>query len=120
MGRSLDGILQTTDPDTGTLSDQGRVPLPDPVAYRPPMADPEPDPPSWQDYANCLGVDPDVFFPQRGESAQAAKAICAGCTVREECLEANLHEKKGVWGGMDQLQRQRLRAARARARAASA
>ena len=20
---------------------------------------------SWQDYANCLGVDPDLFFPER-------------------------------------------------------
>lgn len=120
MGRSLDGILQTTEPETGTLSDQGRVPLPDPVAYRPPVADPAPAPLSWKDYANCLGVNPDLFFPERGESAQPAKAICAGCTVREECLEANFHEKKGVWGGLDQRQRQSLRAARARARAASA
>ena len=21
---------------------------------------------AWQDYANCLGVDPDLFFPERG------------------------------------------------------
>ena len=23
---------------------------------------------SWQDEANCLGVDPDLFFPERGAS----------------------------------------------------
>ncbi|NDH11306.1 MAG: WhiB family transcriptional regulator, partial [Actinobacteria bacterium] len=23
---------------------------------------------SWQDFANCLGVDPDLFFPERGAS----------------------------------------------------
>ena len=21
---------------------------------------------TWQEYANCLGVDPDLFFPERG------------------------------------------------------
>ena len=25
---------------------------------------------SWQDYANCLGVDPDLFFPERGASTK--------------------------------------------------
>ncbi len=24
---------------------------------------------NWQDEANCLGVDPDLFFPERGESS---------------------------------------------------
>ena len=23
---------------------------------------------AWQDQANCLGVDPDLFFPERGAS----------------------------------------------------
>ena len=30
----------------------------------------EADEKSWQDYANCLGVDPDLFFPERGASTQ--------------------------------------------------
>lgn len=28
---------------------------------------------SWQDFANCLGVDPDLFFPERGASTREAK-----------------------------------------------
>ena len=57
--------------------------------------------PSWQDYANCLGVDPDLFFPERGASTREAKEVCRGCVVREECLEyAITHsEKFGIWGG---------------------
>src|SRR3546814_17477999 len=42
---------------------------------------------SWQDYANCLGVDPDLFFPERGASTREAKEVCRGCVVREDCLE---------------------------------
>ena len=42
----------------------------------------EPDDKSWQDYANCLGVDPDLFFPERGASTREAKEVCRGCVVR--------------------------------------
>ena len=31
---------------------------------------------SWQDEANCLGVDPDLFFPERGASTREAKEVC--------------------------------------------
>ena len=41
----------------------------------------------WQENANCLGVDPDLFFPERGASTREAKGVCAGCEVRLECLE---------------------------------
>jgi hypothetical protein len=41
----------------------------------------------WQDAANCLGVDPDLFFPERGASTREAKEVCKGCVVRGECLE---------------------------------
>ena len=27
----------------------------------------------WQERANCLGVDPDLFFPERGASTREAK-----------------------------------------------
>ncbi len=37
---------------------------------------------SWQDLANCLGVDPDLFFPERGASTREAKEVCRGCEVR--------------------------------------
>ena len=38
----------------------------------------------WQDFANCLGVDPDLFFPERGASTREAKEVCRGCVVRED------------------------------------
>ncbi len=41
----------------------------------------------WQDLANCLGVDPDLFFPERGASTREAKEVCKGCVVRGDCLE---------------------------------
>lgn len=67
--------------------------------------------PGWQDYANCLGVDPDLFFPARGASTEEAKEVCRGCVVREDCLEYALEsgEKVGIWGGMSERERRRLR-----------
>jgi WhiB family redox-sensing transcriptional regulator len=41
--------------------------------------------------------------------AETAKAICAGCQVRADCLEAGLEEKYGVWGGTSARERARLR-----------
>jgi WhiB family redox-sensing transcriptional regulator len=80
--------------------------------------DEEHDDRSWHDQANCLGVDPDLFFPERGASTREAKEVCRGCVVREECLEYALSngEKFGIWGGMSERERRRLRRARALAR----
>jgi WhiB family redox-sensing transcriptional regulator len=68
----------------------------------------------WQDLANCLGVDPDLFFPERGASTKEAKEVCRGC------LEYALGngEKFGIWGGMSERERRRIRRQRALARAA--
>jgi WhiB family redox-sensing transcriptional regulator len=76
---------------------------------------------SWQDQANCLGVDPDLFFPERGASTREAKEVCRGCVVREDCLEYALAngEKFGIWGGMSERERRRIRRARALARRAN-
>ena len=61
----------------------------------------------WQERANCLGVDPDLFFPERGASTREAKAVCRGCEVRVDCLEYALAngEKFGIWGGMSERER---------------
>jgi WhiB family redox-sensing transcriptional regulator len=77
---------------------------------------------TWQEYANCLGVDPDLFFPERGASTKEAKEVCRGCVVRDECLEYALSngEKFGIWGGMSERERRRIRRARAIARRAAA
>ncbi len=74
--------------------------------------------PTWQRKANCMGVDPDLFFPERGASTREAKEVCRGCVVREDCLEYALAngEKFGIWGGMSERERRRVRRARALAR----
>lgn len=79
------------------------------------------EPEGWQLLANCLGVDPDLFFPERGASTKEAKAVCQGCVVREECLEYALAngEKFGIWGGLSERERRRIRRQRALARAAA-
>ncbi|MGB5756677.1 MAG: WhiB family transcriptional regulator [Acidimicrobiales bacterium] len=70
---------------------------------------------SWQEFANCLGVDPDLFFPERGASTREAKEVCRGCVVRPDCLEFALAngEKFGIWGGMSERERRRIRRQRA-------
>ncbi len=69
----------------------------------------------WQENANCLGVDPDLFFPERGASTREAKSVCRGCEVRIECLEYTLAhgEKFGIWGGLSERERRRVRRQRA-------
>jgi WhiB family transcriptional regulator, redox-sensing transcriptional regulator len=71
----------------------------------------------WQEEANCLGVDPDLFFPERGASTREAKEVCRGCVVRESCLEYALAngEKFGIWGGLSERERRRIRRQRAQA-----
>jgi len=65
----------------------------------------------WQDQANCLGVDPDLFFPERGASTREAKEVCRGCVVKQDCLEFALAngEKFGIWGGLSERERRKLR-----------
>jgi WhiB family redox-sensing transcriptional regulator len=74
----------------------------------------EPRPPWWH-AALCKGVDPDLFFPTQGEPTKEAKAVCAGCPVRTECLEYALanSERTGVWGGTSERERRALRRQRA-------
>lgn len=53
----------------------------------------------------------DIFFPDQGGDYEVAKEVCAGCPVKEPCLEFALAggEKYGIWGGMSERQRRRLR-----------
>jgi WhiB family redox-sensing transcriptional regulator len=72
--------------------------------------------PRWQRRGACRrpGVDPDAFFPEKGGSTRAAKAICAGCPVKAQCLAYALanDDRFGVWGGLSERERRRLRPAR--------
>jgi WhiB family redox-sensing transcriptional regulator len=65
---------------------------------------------AWRQRAACRGVDPDIFYPVSEEEAEEAKAICAGCTVSETCLEYALsnRERDGVWGGATERERRRM------------
>jgi WhiB family redox-sensing transcriptional regulator len=66
---------------------------------------------AWQDFANCRGADPDLFFPERGASTRTAKSICRECTVQDQCLEFAIvsSEKFGIWGGMSERERRKIR-----------
>ena len=76
-----------------------------------------PSPSSWRDKAACRGADSDVFFPERGESADPARQVCARCPVRQPCLVYALDEKiaHGIWGGLTERERRVLRVPRQRA-----
>ena len=64
-------------------------------------------PAPWTVDAACADADPAVFFIDHGRPAAPAKAICAGCPVRVECLDFALasRERFGVWGGMTEKER---------------
>ncbi len=53
----------------------------------------------------------DDWFPERGASTRDAKAVCADCLVRYECLTYAQWERIdfGIWGGLSPLERKVLR-----------
>jgi len=71
----------------------------------------------WRDKAACRGLDPEIFFPERGDSLTlaSARAVCRDCDVQVECLEYALDygERMGVWGGTSERDRQKIRKRRA-------
>ena len=73
--------------------------------------------PGWQYWAACKGVDPDLFFAERGAPTRPAKKICSSCLVCEDCLEYSmtLPERFGIWGGLSERERRRLRRQRRKA-----
>jgi WhiB family redox-sensing transcriptional regulator len=84
------------------------------------MTDPSPldDTPAWQFRAACRGEDASLFFApgyfERKEEKElrevGAKAICARCPVRVDCLEyaLRIREPHGVWGGLNEMERRVL------------
>jgi WhiB family redox-sensing transcriptional regulator len=68
--------------------------------------------PAWHAKAACRGMGTDAFFPSRGEvlKVRAARAVCEGCAVRQECLDAALaNGDLGIWGGTSERGRRVLR-----------
>lgn len=83
----------------------------------------------WRVRAACSGMapvdgltEPHPFYPHPGdeEGTAMAKAICATCPVREECLEFAMrtNDQYGIQGGMTAKERQALRRRRYREKAA--
>jgi len=73
---------------------------------------------AWRARAACRGTEAPQFLPPAsGESAvarcgreTAAKAICARCAVRSECLAYAVaaREPLGIWGGLNETERSAL------------
>jgi WhiB family transcriptional regulator, redox-sensing transcriptional regulator len=70
----------------------------------------------WWSLGACSSADPELFFPisESGPSRRelsAAKAVCARCQVRRQCLDYALAAGPlhGVWGGTGEEDRRLLR-----------
>lgn len=80
---------------------------------------------AWMDLGACREAEPELFFPISSagparSQVVAAKAVCARCLVREECLRYALDtaQDHGVWGGLSEEERRAARRGRSRARLA--
>jgi WhiB family redox-sensing transcriptional regulator len=73
----------------------------------------------WWEHAACKGMPLDLFIfehgePQINKKIKDAKAVCATCPVRTQCLDEALQysttrqECIGVWGGLTWRERQKL------------
>ena len=67
--------------------------------------------PGWWSRAACAGAPTPMFFPERGEQTRHAKAVCASCPVRVDCLTTALdeNEKFGIFGGTSERERKVMR-----------
>ncbi len=65
---------------------------------------------AWMASGLCTNIPPATFFPSDGAGVDVARKICAGCPVREECLEHALIHRidHGVWGGCSERERRRI------------
>ena len=63
----------------------------------------------WQDHALCCGQNDllKLFFSYDQDDIEAAKDICAMCSVAGACLNFALDNRisYGVWGGKDEHER---------------
>lgn len=71
----------------------------------------------WRQGAACADVDPDLFFPEPDVSdarVAEAKAVCAGCPVRQTCLDEafRTNDRDSICGGLTPDEREQLLSAR--------
>lgn len=57
----------------------------------------------WRQHAACRGLDVSMFYAERGDhqTYEAAKDVCAQCSVVDECAEHARDNslRTGIWGG---------------------
>ncbi|QNJ58274.1 WhiB family transcription factor [Mycobacterium phage Ellie] len=71
-------------------------------------------PEDWEADALCTQVDPELFFPGKGQSTKEAKQVCGRCPVVDECRERALSfdgEVFGIWGGTTAYDRKLMKRA---------
>lgn len=76
-----------------------------------PLPDPRSDELHWMTEALCTQVPADVFFPEKGQSADDALMICEDCSVQFDCLQYAVEtgQRFGIWGGMTERERRKIR-----------
>lgn len=74
---------------------------------------------TWRAHAACADFDPAIFFPTRNGGEADAKAICATCPVVDACRDFAIREHIpcGVFGGMNERERQNYQRRQRRHRA---
>src|SRR5690606_22704973 len=92
---------------SGDRGDPARLPRPEELVVVTALVDDM----DWAQHAACRGLT-HLFFPDVGDArtGSAAKAVCAGCPVRWDCLAFALdnHEGIGIWGGFNSRERRIL------------
>lgn len=66
----------------------------------------------WRKKALCLGMDPNIFVPSTDEERKLARATCAECPVKDECLQFALDSERdpgGIYGGTNAQQRRQMK-----------
>ncbi|MGZ6005420.1 MAG: WhiB family transcriptional regulator [Candidatus Saccharimonadales bacterium] len=65
----------------------------------------------WKGFGKCVVENTEIFFPELGSNGTEAKAICAECEVKAECLAYALADIsiQGVWGGTSDKERKDIR-----------
>tara|TARA_Y100000361_G_scaffold152765_1_gene172992 strand:+ start:150 stop:443 length:294 start_codon:yes stop_codon:yes gene_type:complete len=66
----------------------------------------------WMKKGSCRGLQTDIFYHEQGHlNINTAKAICSGCSIREQCLDYAMRNQElyGIWGGYTTSERSVLR-----------
>lgn len=68
----------------------------------------------WRAHGKCTKLTPEqsdkLFYLTKGKSSRPAKAFCAGCPVRKQCLFfALFYREEGIWAGTTDAEREEMR-----------